>query len=267
MRLSVLTILFFVSLALRATPQVPMVDRMTLNGFYFGKNVVIINPMNGDRFSVESVEVNGNKTADEINSSVFEIDFSALELNQGDPVSVSIIYFVGTEVPVVYNPEALEATSNFAFKSSFLEKKTEKLAWTISGSPGSESFEVEQYRWEKWVRIGTIESKDSVSLNQYNCKITPHFGKNLFRVKLVDPKGNIAYSTPVKLQSKTPEVMLVKTTVDLEIEFSGETMYQIYDEKGAKMLAGTGSKVDVAALPSGKYWVNYDNKTELVKKK
>ncbi len=267
MRLSLLTILFFVSLVTQAKPQSNMVDRLTINGYYFGKNLVVINPLNGDRFAVESVEVNGAPTADEINSSVFEIDFSALALNQGDPVSVSINYYVGAENPVVFNPEALEAASNFSFKTSYLEKKTEKLAWTIAGSPGTEVFEVEQYRWEKWVRVGTVNAKDSTSLNTYSCKITPHFGKNLFRVKLVDPKGNIAYSAPVKLQSKTPEVMLLKTTVETQIEFSGETLYQIYDEKGSRLLNGTGSIVDVSSLAAGKYWVNYDNKTELIKKK
>ncbi|MPM20386.1 hypothetical protein SDC9_66816 [bioreactor metagenome] len=267
MRLSILAVLFFVSLAIQANPQGNMVDRLTVNGFYFGKNLVVINPMHGDRFTVESVEVNGNRTSDEINSSVFEIDFSALNLNQGDPVNVSIVYFIGPEKPVVYNPEALDAVSNFSFSSSFLDKKTDKLGWTISGSPGNETFEIEQYRWEKWVRVGTVEAKDSTSLNAYSCKINPHSGKNLFRVKLVDPKGNIAYSAPVKLLSKTAEVMLLKTTVDTEIEFSGETLYQIYDEKGTKKLSGSGSKVDVTTLESGRYWVNYDNKTEQVKKK
>ncbi|HPS83377.1 MAG TPA: hypothetical protein PLA88_03605, partial [Bacteroidales bacterium] len=72
---------------------------------------------------------------------------------------------------------------------------------------------------------------------------------------------------PVKLQSKTPEVMLLKTTVETQIEFSGETLYQIYDEKGSRLLNGTGSSVDVSSLAAGKYWVNYDNKTELIKKK
>ncbi|HPE99381.1 MAG TPA: hypothetical protein PKY63_01830 [Bacteroidales bacterium] len=267
MRLSLLTILFFVSLASQAKPQNNNVDRLTINGYYFGKNLVVINPLNGDRFAVESVEVNGNPTTDEINSSVFEIDFAAMALNQGDPVSVSINYYVGAENPIVFNPEALEAASNFSFKSSFLEKKTEKIAWTIAGSPGTEMFEIEQYRWEKWVRVGTVNSKDSISLNTYSCKIIPHYGKNLFRVKLVDPKGNITYSNPVKLQSKTPEVMLVKTTVETTIEFTGETLYQIYDEKGIRLLNGSGSNVDVSSLMVGKYWVNYDNKTELIKKK
>ncbi len=267
MRIFVLTALFLLSLTAAALPQNNQVDRLTVSGFYFGKNLVVINPLLDGRFVVESVEVNGTKTSDEINSSVFEIDFSALGLKHGDNVSVNIHYIVGAGEPVVYNPEALEASSNFAFTGSFLEKKTDMLVWTISGSAGSESFEVEQYRWEKWIRVATVNPKDSTSLNSYRAKIVPHFGKNLFRVKLVDPKGNIAKTPSVKIQSKTPEVMLVKTTIETQLEFSGETMFQVYDEKGVKWLSGTAKDVDVTTLAPGKYWVNYDNKTELVKKK
>ena len=44
-------------------------------------------------------------------------------------------------------------------------------------------------------------------------------------------------------------------------------MYQIYNEEGYSiLLSGVGSQIDMTSLPSGKYWVNYDNKTELVKK-
>lgn len=257
-----LTGLLFASLFTNAE-----LDRITMSGFYFGHNLVVINPMVGDRFAVESVEVNGMKTNDEIQSSVFEIDFSAVGLQQGDKVSIAISYHSGSHRPVIYNPEALEPASNFAFQTTLLNKKSDEIEWTITGAPGSESFEIEQYRWEKWVRVGTVSPSDSISYNAYRSKVIPHYGKNMFRIKLVDPKGNIIYSVPVKFSSKTPEVMLLKTTVDNIIEFSGTTMYQIYDEKGVKWLSGTGTSVDISTLASGKYWVNYDNKTELVKKK
>lgn len=263
MRILFPALFFLLSLFANAT----LVDRMTVNGYYFGKNLVVINPLIGDRFSVESVEVNGAKTNDEIQSSVFEIDFSALGIQQGEKVSIAISYYVGEQKPLVFNPEALEPTSNFSFTNAALDKKSDMIVWSINGSPGNEAFEVEQYRWEKWVRVGTVSPKDSSSLNTYQSKIVPHFGKNMFRVKLVDPKGNIVYSVPVKLNSKNPEVMLVKTTVETQIEFSGETMYQVYDEKGVKWFSGTGTSVDISSVASGKYWVNYDNKTEEVKKK
>ncbi len=258
---------FFSFLFLTAGLFANSVDRINVNGYYFGKNLVVINPMIGDRFVVESVEVNGNRTNDEIQSSVFEIDFLALGLQQGEKVSIAINYYTGNQKPVIFNPEALEPASNFSFTSAVLDRKTEMLEWTITGSPGNEKFEVEQYRWEKWVRVTSVDPKDSIRINTYHSKIVPHSGKNMFRIKLVDEKGNIIYSTPVKLASKLPEVFLEKTTVETEIVFSSETMYQIYDEKGVKWLSGTGATVDISTLASGKYWVNYDNKTELVKKK
>lgn len=263
MRITVFTTLFISFILAHAG----VVDQMTLNGYYFGKNLVVINPLVGDHFAVESVEVNGSKTNDEIQSSVFEIDFSALGLEQGQKVSVSIRYLVGDQKPLVFNPEALEPSSNFAFVSAIIDRKTEALEWSISGSPGNETFEIEQFRWEKWVRIGSVNPKDSISVNTYRTNVTPHFGKNLFRIKLVDTKGNIIYSPSVRLNSKATEVFMEKTTVTDQIVFSASTMYQVYDEKGFKWFSGTGSSIDISTLEPGRYWVNYDNKTEEVKKK
>jgi len=263
MRISIFTtvLLFF------TITQASVVDQMTLSGYYFGKNLVVINPLMGDHFAVESVEVNGNKTNDEIQSSVFEIDFSALGLEQGQKVSVAIRYYVGEQKPLVFNPEALEPGSNFSFVTATIDRKTDELEWIINGSPGNETFEVEQYRWEKWVRVGSVNPTDSFASNAYHSMVIPHYGKNLFRIKLVDTKGNIVYSPSVRLNSKATEVFMEKTTVTDEIVFSASTMYQVYDERGIKWFSGTGTSIDISSLEPGRYWVNYDNKTEEVKKK
>jgi hypothetical protein len=52
-----------------------------------------------------------------------------------------------------------------------------------------------------------------------------------------------------------------------EINFSAETMYEIYSDKGALMGKGIGVKADVAKLPAGEYFINYDTKTETFRKK
>ena len=46
-----------------------------------------------------------------------------------------------------------------------------------------------------------------------------------------------------------------------------ETMYEIYSDKGALMDKGVGVKADVSKLPAGDYFLNYDTKTEMFKKK
>jgi len=267
MRLLFLVVLFLVNFLASAGDISNMLDRLFINGNYFGENLVVINPLQNNRFAVESVEVNGNKTSDEINSSVFEIDLSVLGLNQGDSVNIVINYFSSIEKPIIYNPEVLESNNSFSFETIYIDKKTNKLVWTTNGLPNKATFEIEQYRWEKWVRINSLCIKDSISLNTYSCATTPYSGKNMFRVKFIDSKGNIVYSNSVKMQSKTPEIMLAKSKVDNQMLFTGETMYQIYNEEGSILLSGVGSQIDMTSLPSGKYWVNYDNKTELVKKK
>ena len=44
-------------------------------------------------------------------------------------------------------------------------------------------------------------------------------------------------------------------------------MYEIYNDKGAIMDKGVGVKADVSKLPVGDYFLNYDTKTEIFKKK
>ena len=44
-------------------------------------------------------------------------------------------------------------------------------------------------------------------------------------------------------------------------------MYEIYSNTGAIIDKGVGSKVNVASLPAGDYFLNYDTKTETFKKK
>lgn len=242
-------------------------DNITLSGNYFGKNLIVINPLLGESFSVQSVYVNNKLSSDEIASSVFEIDFAALGISIGAEVSVTIEFNAAGPKPTIYNPEVLKSESNFSFTRAIIDKKTNKITWAIAGSPGEEPFEVEQYRWDKWVRIGTVLPRDSFSINEYNCAFVAHSGKNLFRVKLIDSNGNTVYSPSIKYQSKTPEVMLANNKVSERIEMSDETMYQLYDEKGNLLLYGTASFVDVIGLEKGTYWLNFDNKTQEIIKK
>lgn len=260
MRLLFSVFLFFIYFCSIAT-----IDNLKVNGYYFGENLIVMNPMIGNRYVVEHVKVNGTSTNDEIESSVFEIDFLALGLKIGDKVEILISYVVSTEKPQIYNPQVLEPESNFSFEFCQLDKKNQKINWTIKGSPGEEPFEIEQYRWDKWVRIGTMFSKDSISLNKYEKSFDAHKGKNLYRIKIVDSKGMIIYSPSLKFLSRQDEIFIENKKFNEEILFSGKTMYQIYDEKGTLCLSGNKIVVDITSMESGKYWINFDNKTEMIK--
>ena len=258
-------LLFSVLLFLSYFFSTATVDNLKVSGFYFGQNLIVMNPMIGNRYAVEHVKVNDMSTEDEIESSVFEIYFEALGLKIGDKVEVLISYVVSTEKPQIYNPQVLEPESNFSFVSCQLDKKEQIIKWEIKGSPGKESFEIEQYRWDKWVRLGVVLPTDSVFLNKYEKSFDAHKGKNLYRIKIIDSKGMIIYSPSLKFLSRQDEIFIENKKINEEILFTGKTMYQIYDEKGVLCLSGNKILVDITSLESGKYWINFDNKTEMIK--
>jgi hypothetical protein len=242
-------------------------DTLVLEGHYYGKNLYVINPTCGNdtAYGLIKVLVNGKITKDEIKSNSFEVDFSLLELNNGDVVKVLFIYKKGC-LPKIINTDVLQPQSTFAFVSAKPDK-TGKIIWVTKGELYS-SFTIEQYRWKKWITVGEVDNTDTLRKNTYTFEVKPHFGQNLFRISHSDQKGNTVYSKTVKYRLATAkEVFISSLKVTDVITFSAETSYEIFDEKGNFLLDGIDIEVSITDLPKGKYWVNYDNKTEMVTKK
>lgn len=257
--------LYFATLILCFASYAGAQDSIVLSGNYFGKNLYVINPLQDTGFCVTKVMVNNVPTRDEIRSSSFEIDFSLLNIPQSAAVKVSIIYKKGCKVKVV-NPDAILPQSTFGFVSAKPDK-TGKIIWVVKGEVFS-AFTVEQFKWDKWVLVGEVGMNDTIRKDVYAFEMKPHFGQNIFRISHTDIKGNTVYSKQIKYKSMAvKEVFLASTKVETDIVFSSETAYEIFDEKGNFISDGTAQQVSIAELPKGKYWVNYDNKTELVTKK
>lgn len=238
-----------------------------LEGNFQGKNLYVQNPFTGSGvgFCTFEVTVNEQITTDEISSSAFEIDFSNFQLNVGDPVVVKIKHKDDCK-PKVLNPEVLKPKSTFEVVSIKVEKDG-SLNWTTKAESGKLPFTVEQYRWNKWVKVGEIQGKGNVDNTDYTLKVTPHSGENKFRVKQVDFSGKPRYSPEVKLRSMSPEVMFGPAKADKKIEFTGETMFEIFDSFGSIVKKGVAKEVDVSNLQKGIYYLSFDNKTEKFVKK
>jgi hypothetical protein len=230
---------------------------IVLEGNYQGKNLYVQNPFAGSGvgFCVQEVRVNGNVTTDEIASSAFEIDFRNLQLKLGDKVEVKITHKDDCK-PKVLNPEVLKPKSTFDTKG-----ETGKLTYTI-----------EQFRWNKWVKVGEVEGAGTPTENAYSFKVAPHSGKNQYRVKQVDYTGQPKLSKTVDFMSTSPEISFSPAKVSKEITFTAgstptETMFEIYDQFGNIVKRGFASSVDASNLPKGAYYLNYDNKMgEFIKK-
>lgn len=252
-------------------------NELVLEGTYQGENLFVQNPFgaSGVGFCVANVTINGQQSIDEINSSAFEIDFSSYMLFKGQAVKVVIEYKDGCS-PRVLNPEVLKAGSTFEIVSIAVSKEGQ-LTWTTKGESGSLPYIIEQFRWNKWIKVGEVKGKGLNGQNEYSFNATPHSGTNKFRLKQVDYTKKAKYSQEVKIiRSTVPEVFITnsdKNKITNEVTFGTptggalETMYEVVNAFGVLIKKGVGKKIDFTTLDKGEYWISYDNKVERVFKK
>ena len=244
--------------ALVAAPA--MAGTIVLDGHYQGKNVFVQNPFSeaGVGFCVFEVTVNDQIATDEINSSAFEVDMNNFGLKLGDKVVVKVKHKDGC-TPLVLNPEVLKPKSTFDIvKQSIGSDGT--YTWTTTNETGELPFIVEQKRWNKWVKAGEVMGVGKPGEHTYEFKVTPHSGENTFRVKQVDLSKRARYSETVSYASSTAPITWGPPKPKEEIIFSGNTLFEIYDQYGNIVKRGYADRVEVASLKKDLYYLNYDNK-------
>jgi hypothetical protein len=233
---------------------------IVLEGNYQGKNLYVQNPFRsaGVGFCAYEVTVNGQVTTDEVNSSAFEIDFKNLGLKVGDKVTVKIEHQDDC-TPKVLNPEVLKPKSTFNASSITIDGPSGTLKWHTTDESGKLPFIVEQYRWNKWIKVGEVDGTGTPEAHDYEFKITPNSGKNSFRVKQVDYTGQPRMSNKVDFTSDMAPVSFSPEKVKDQIFFTAPTSYEIYDEYGNIVKRGFGKDVDASDLKKGIYYLNWDN--------
>lgn len=243
-------------------------SEIKLDGIFQGQNLFVMNPFasSGVGFCVYEVRVNNEMATDEINSSAFEIDLKVFNLKLGDKVAI-IIKHKENCTPKVLNPDVLKPKSTFEVTSLDINKDG-TVNWKTKNEAGSLDFVVEQYRWNKWVKVKSVKGKGTPSENSYSVKVPLHSGENKVRIKQTDWTKKPRYSEEKKFRSMIPPVTVSpKNKVENEITFSMETMYEIYDNYGNIVKKGIGDKIDVSGLKEGVYFLNFDNQMIDFKKK
>lgn len=234
---------------------------LVMEGNYQGKNLFIQNPFSeaGVGFCVYEVTVNDQIATDEINSSAFEVDMANFGLKIGDKVSVKIKHKDGC-TPLVLNPEVLRPKSTFDIVKQEIGTDG-TYSWTTANETGELPFIVEQKRWNKWVKVGEVPGTGTPGEHSYSFKVTPHSGENTFRVKQVDlsKKARFSQSVTHTNASVAPITWSPAKPKD-EILFSGNTLYEVYDQYGNIVKRGYANKIDVSSLKKDLYYLNYDNK-------
>lgn len=251
-------------------------EEIVLEGTYQGSNLFVQNPFSssGVGFCVVNVTINGQQSIDEINSSAFEIDFSSYQLLRGAPVEVKIEYKNECS-PTVLNSDVLKPTSTYEISSMSITPDG-LLSFSTTNESGELPFLIEQKRWNKWIKVASVKGKGTSGKNQYSVKLKPHSGKNTFRIKQVDFTRKINYSPEKRLiKSSVKEVFIgnenplrITETLTFKDDTGNETstMYEIFNRQAQIVKTGYGSKVDLTGLGRGDYFLNFDNKTQVIKK-
>lgn len=233
-------------------------ERIVLSGVYQGNDIYVQNPFSGQgvSFCVFEVRVNNEVTSDEVNSSAFVIDMEVMGIEVGQEVEVVISHKKGCE-PRVLNPEVLNPRSTFEIKDISVSDSG-ILKWTTTGESGELPFIVEQFKWNKWVRVGEVPGVGKPGEHQYQFQLEPHSGVNVVRVRQTDYRDESRTSPEVEFHGSAEAVSFSPEKTKDEIRFTRKTNYEIFDEYGNLVKRGYDNTVDVTDLEKGEYYVNYD---------
>lgn len=239
---------------------------IVLEGIYQGKNLYVKNSFGseGVGFCIYEVTINGKLNPDEINQSAFEIDFSFQNIKLGEPVIIKIKHKDDCDIKVL-NPEVLKPKSTFVSENVELDRDG-IFHWTTSNETTQLDFIVEQFRWNKWVKIGEVQGMGTPGVHEYEFKITPHSGENKVRVKQVDYTGDPRYSEAATFVSDQEPISLPNEKFKHEIAFiGGESLYELYDKYGTVVKRGFADTINIENLPKGTYYLSFDNKTQTIR--
>ncbi len=139
--------------------------------------------------------------------------------------------------------------------------------WTMETEFSALPYVVEQYIFDRWVKIGEIKPMGGPNSNSYSYPAVFHSGENKFRIKQRNPDRSIKYSEEMVYFSKKSPVCYQVSKNNQYIEFSRETFYVIYNPYGEVIARGTGESVDISKYEKGNYCLIYDGQLGGFRKK
>lgn len=240
--------------------------KIVLEGRFDGRNIYIQNPFapNGVGFCVTQALVNGEEVKD-VASSAFEIPLRSMGFKKGDSLHVELIHGGGC-MPKVLNPEPAPRISTFDIVSISIDTSG-LLNWKTKNEEARLPFIVEQFRWNKWVKVGEVDGIGGPEENHYSFKVKLHSHMNSVRVKQVDYRNQPHISKTVQVDAGGAICEIGPRKIETEVTFSSETAYEVYDSHGNMLKRGFGKTIDCRKLPRGAYYLNYDNQTtEFIKR-
>ena len=235
--------------------------RILLKGEYKGKNIYVQNPIRLGGFCIEKILINKKEYVFEP-SAALAIEFNALDFKIGDSIELEIFHHTDCS-PKVLNPYHETPVTTFKIKEMKVTNEG-LLTWTTENELNKFPYTIEQYMWNKWVKVGEVEGQGSANHNAYSFQLHPHSGENKVRVKqYLSGKPNI--SPEKKFTPAKKEIIYKLDEQNRKIIFSGETSYELFDHHGNMLKKGYGKEILLHDIDRELfYYLNYDNKNEQV---
>src|SRR5690554_3717618 len=252
------------------TCSIPNVKaQLEIDGRYQEKNIFVQNPTHEKGNCVTDVRVNGKSIEVDFKHSAFEIKLNALNLKVGEKIKIKISHSEACN-PKVLNPGDILPKSTFEILKMKIDKEG-TLSWTTKGEKGALIYQVQIYRWNKWINVGKVMGIGEEGANSYTFSIKPHAGENKVRILQVDYSGKERKSPEKIFESEVDKIELFPNKQKCEIAFFAKekpmnTHYELYDNFGNLIKKGFSNQVNCESLPKGEYHINFDNtQAELIK--
>jgi len=239
---------------------------LVVEGKFLNKNLYVHNGfgVSGVGFCAKEIKVNGQITTDETNSTSFEIDLRGLQLEYGEKVTIEIEHSDGC-TPKVLNVEDLKPKPTFEVMMMTVSQDG-YLKWDARNESGVLPYVIEQFKWNKWVKVGEVEGIGTPDNHEYAFKLSMHSGENKYRVKQKGLNSQVRNSREVTFVSQLNKPSYAIPMDFSSIEFSGETAYEVYDEYGQIVKKGYGKRINIENLAKGDYNLCFDNTVAEFKK-
>ena len=146
------------------------------------------------------------------------------------------------------------------FEIQSIKVSKDMVSWTASNEHGSLPYMVEQFIFDKWVKVGEVSGVGTPSSNSYSVPVILSSGENKFRVRQKGYDKMSRFSDAITYYSKKAEVTYAVTDKNQTISFSDDTYFIIYNPFGVITKQGYGNSVDISNYANGYYCLIYDNK-------
>lgn len=236
-------------------------DVLVFSGTYQGHKVFVQNPFDreGVGFSVKHVEVNGFELTEQVFSSAFEVDLEKFNFKKGDSISIHLFYNSDKEPKVINTGSLTRRNANFKLQITDIKIESDTLLkWSFQEEDEPSDFVIEQYRWNRWIKIGEVKSAGTLEKSFYEFVIPELItGENKYRVVQFAADDQKYTSKDIINKSDIPQVEIIGNCQGSSFSFSRATMFEIFDTYGNIVRRGFSTCPKFCGLDKGLYYINY----------